>query len=458
MIVCPRCSKENQDHYKFCLGCGAELPRDAAHAPKSFTAPTPAAGLPVAAPGSGFGAPAQGFGAPAQGFGAPAQGFGAPAQGFGAPAPAQGFGAPAPAQGFGAPAQGFGAPAQGFGAPAPVPSGFGAPAPAPVPSGFGAPAPAPVPSGFGAPAPAPVPSGFGAPAPAPVPSGFGAPAPVAAPKPAQFGGAAAAAPAAGGAHKCPQCATMVPPGFKFCGTCGHDMTAIAAAAAVGAAPTSPAPAPRPAPSAASHGTLTLIRPDGSEGETFPLQEMTVVGRDTGSPFATDSYLSPRHAVFTFKGPELSVADQGSLNGVYVRIERDVPHELEPGAIFRVGQEILRFEPIPEPTRGADGVELMGSPNPGLLGRISLVIGRETTGNAFPIPPGGMHLGRERGDIIFPEDGYVSGLHCRIHSEGGKVVLTDVGSSNGTFTRVRGERTIKRGSLLLMGQQLFRADF
>ena len=30
MIVCPRCSKENQDHYKFCLGCGAELPRDAA--------------------------------------------------------------------------------------------------------------------------------------------------------------------------------------------------------------------------------------------------------------------------------------------------------------------------------------------------------------------------------------------------------------------------------------------
>ena len=70
----------------------------------------------------------------------------------------------------------------------------------------------------------------------------------------------------------------------------------------------------------------------------------------------------------------------------------------------------------------------------------------------------MHLGRERGDIIFPEDGYVSGLHCRIHSEGGKVVLTDVGSSNGTFTRVRNERTIKKGSLLLMGQQLFRADY
>src|SRR5688500_12768116 len=28
MIVCNRCGKENQDHYKFCLGCGAELSPD----------------------------------------------------------------------------------------------------------------------------------------------------------------------------------------------------------------------------------------------------------------------------------------------------------------------------------------------------------------------------------------------------------------------------------------------
>ncbi|MEO8901237.1 MAG: zinc-ribbon domain-containing protein, partial [Polyangiaceae bacterium] len=30
MITCLKCGKENQDHYKFCLGCGAELPRAAA--------------------------------------------------------------------------------------------------------------------------------------------------------------------------------------------------------------------------------------------------------------------------------------------------------------------------------------------------------------------------------------------------------------------------------------------
>ena len=30
VIECPRCGKNNQPHYKFCLGCGAELPRDTA--------------------------------------------------------------------------------------------------------------------------------------------------------------------------------------------------------------------------------------------------------------------------------------------------------------------------------------------------------------------------------------------------------------------------------------------
>ena len=43
MITCPKCFKENQDHYKFCLGCGAELPRDAS--PKKFAPGTPPHGV-----------------------------------------------------------------------------------------------------------------------------------------------------------------------------------------------------------------------------------------------------------------------------------------------------------------------------------------------------------------------------------------------------------------------------
>jgi hypothetical protein len=101
---------------------------------------------------------------------------------------------------------------------------------------------------------------------------------------------------------------------------------------------------------------------------------------------------------------------------------------------------------------------MGSPHRGYLGRISLLVGRETTGNSYPVPPQGVHLGRERGDVVFPEDGYVSGLHCRVHSEVGHVFLTDIGSSNGTFVRVSNESFVPQGTFVLMGQQLFRAEY
>ncbi len=101
---------------------------------------------------------------------------------------------------------------------------------------------------------------------------------------------------------------------------------------------------------------------------------------------------------------------------------------------------------------------MGSPNAGIIGRICLVIGRETNGNCYTIPAGGLHLGRERGDILFPDDGYVSGLHCRLHEENGRLMITDVGSSNCTFIRITAPVTVTSGSMLLLGQQLFRAEY
>ncbi len=202
--------------------------------------------------------------------------------------------------------------------------------------------------------------------------------------------------------------------------------------------------------------LTALRADGSEAGTFIVPTATfVVGRDVGGIFAGDSYLSPKHATMRRDGPRLLIKDEGSLNGVYKKLARDVPVELKPNDVFRIGQEIIKFEALtPEPA-SPDGVERLGSPSKGYVGRIALVIGRDTTGNAFPIPDAGIHLGRERGDVLFPEDGYVSGLHCRLSWEGNKLFMTDLGSSNGSFIRLKEETDVKTGDVLLMGQQLFR---
>jgi pSer/pThr/pTyr-binding forkhead associated (FHA) protein len=217
----------------------------------------------------------------------------------------------------------------------------------------------------------------------------------------------------------------------------------------------------PAANAGPSIVLTALRADGSEAGTYRLPDAQVVtlGRDTGSIFAGDSYLSPRHATFTRRGNVLSIKDEDSLNGVYLKLRPNEPCLLEFGDLFRIGQEIIRLEELKGQGKSPDSVERFGSPSKGYIGRLALVIGRDTTGNAFPIPERGVHCGRERGDILFSEDGYVSGLHCSIaKGNDGKIYLTDVGSSNGTFVRLRTEHQVGATDILLMGQQLFRIDY
>ncbi|MGB5348631.1 MAG: FHA domain-containing protein [Polyangiales bacterium] len=367
MIVCSRCSKDNQDHYKFCLGCGAELPRVSGK-PRSLSTDTP--------PGGSSGS-VRATNSPRSRAGQAEALASAPQMEL-EPTPIQAS-PPKPVQELRSDSL-----------------------------------------------------------------------------PAEL------APLGDHTSPCPHCGAGVPENFRFCHVCGHDLHDEAGGEAPADAPAErvSAPAVAEAPkSASTRARLILIQPDGSEGEMFPLSAgPTLIGRSSGGIFANDAYLSPEHAEFRFEGDQLVVKDMESLNGVYIRIEPDVPIELFDGSIFRVGQEILRFDGPSAPEPAADGTQHMGSPHRGYLGRISLLIGRDTTGHSYPIPPQGIHLGRERGDVVFPEDGYVSGLHCRVHSEVGHLFLTDIGSSNGTFVRVSNESYVPQGTFVLMGQQLFRAEY
>ncbi len=376
MINCAKCGKENQDHYKFCLGCGAELAKSAA--PKPFNPDTPPHGNPAV----------RASGVPRPGSSMPAGSAAANPGTSGSLGVAANTSAAAKAEVGGLAAQPASMPTDAPGAPAPDIAGSGA---------------------------------------------------------------------AAAEVDCPQCGHRNKVGNRFCASCGFNIgSATSSAAAQAARVVSPSGSPGPAVSV----SLTALRADGSEAGTFtlPPRSTTILGRDTGSIFAGDSYLSPRHALITISGTRVSVRDEGSLNGVYLKLRPQSPWLLAFGDMFRIGQEIIKLEALEVQPVGSDGVERLGSPRDGYVGRLALVIGRDTTGNAFPIPRGGVHCGRERGDILFSEDGYVSGLHCRIAPEqDGKIYLTDVGSSNGTFVRLSREHTLTQGDILLMGQQLFRVD-
>ena len=356
MIICHRCGKENQDHYKFCLGCGAELtgpPRGA----RSNAPPPPPDNM--AMMNTVMSEPGQH---------------------------------------------------------SPTPPGMGSAPPYGGPHGMGAPPP-PGPPGHGS---ADMSDG-----------GWRAPA----------GGARGGEPPAG-PRSCPACNAMVPPEFKFCGVCGHKMEPIAR------------PAPRPPPQSAARWAMVLIRPDGTEGGVHQIHDgETRVGRDHGEIFENDGYLSPTHAALIVQRDAVIVRDLASLNGVFVKMIED--EALQPGQVIRIGQELLRFDIIESPQPLEDGTEVMGSPNPGFWGKITVVIGNGVDGSAYPLLNESVTMGRERGDINFPEDGYVSGLHARLTHQNGMFVLSDLGSSNGTFIRVQSERMLTDGSFILLGQQLFR---
>jgi pSer/pThr/pTyr-binding forkhead associated (FHA) protein len=52
---------------------------------------------------------------------------------------------------------------------------------------------------------------------------------------------------------------------------------------------------------------------------------------------------------------------------------------------------------------------------------------------------------------------MSGRHARIVRRGASFVLTDEGSRNGTFIRIKGEVELKPGDVILIGKQLFRFE-
>jgi pSer/pThr/pTyr-binding forkhead associated (FHA) protein len=384
MTVCNRCGKENQDHYKFCLGCGAEL-----------TAPKPGGGdmgmmkTMMAEPGQ----QSPMAGAPLGGRG-PSGGMPGPPMGGGRP--------------------------PGGGMPGMPPSG-------PL-GGAGAMPPPMAPPPMGPPPGVPAYAGFPPPSSSPA--------------------------MAGGVRRCPSCGSDVPPSFRFCGTCGFRMDEQSAPSPMPQPPMGGAPFAQPPRARLS---MTLIRPDGTEGGTHDLRPgENKLGRSFGPVFENDGYLSPVHALLDIRGVQAIVRDLDSLNGVFVKMTQE--EELQSGQIIRIGQELLRFEIIPTPEPTADGTELMGSPNPGYWGKLTVIIGRDVTGAAFPLLGESVTLGRERGEINFPDDGYVSGLHARVSLRDGRVFLADLGSSNGTFIKVNGERGVGHESFVLLGQQLFRLNF
>ncbi len=80
----------------------------------------------------------------------------------------------------------------------------------------------------------------------------------------------------------------------------------------------------------------------------------------------------------------------------------------------------------------------------------------TPGAAFTLEGDQMSIGRDSTNDIVINDAEISRRHARLTFQGGKFVLEDLGSTNGTFVngqRLAGPRVLKAGEVVSFGEQI-----
>jgi pSer/pThr/pTyr-binding forkhead associated (FHA) protein len=221
-------------------------------------------------------------------------------------------------------------------------------------------------------------------------------------------------------------------------------------------PTSPGHAPQP--------RLVIVSRDGTEGEAFPFAgTMMTIGRTHGDLlFPEDPFLSPVHVrlQMTDHGKILLV-DAGTTNGVYLRIEGTSP--VYPGDHFMVGHQLLRLEnldgQVQETPAGFDGTRMFGTPLQPAWGRLTQVGRGGMAGDKFYLRGARVVIGREDGDLTFPNDPFVSREHAslrlEIHGAAMAVYLEDFDSANGTYVRIRGSAELGSMDTFRVGDQILR---
>jgi pSer/pThr/pTyr-binding forkhead associated (FHA) protein len=279
----------------------------------------------------------------------------------------------------------------------------------------------------------------------------------------------------------------VDPGLPFCGHCGAKVattTATAECASCGASYTQGVDVfcarcgqrvgQRVSMQVQSSGTqaltaknretgprIALLDENGDVKTTYILDRgEAVLGRGDADIRFDDVYLSPLHARLELRDGELWIRDLGSRNGTWTFIEQ--PTRLSDGDVVLVGSQLLRFRrlgyPGPHPPE-ADATRRMGSLTPSAdVAVLEQLRADASVRDTFHLSPARTVLmGRESGDWVFPYDQTMSGRHAEIRSQDAEFYVHDAGSRNGVALAVRGERPVRQGQRILMGDQILRIE-
>ena len=121
----------------------------------------------------------------------------------------------------------------------------------------------------------------------------------------------------------------------------------------------------------------------------------------------------------------------------------------------------RTDGVTRPTEGSKGGGPKAGRNTLFFGgalqaaraKLTLIRGDGEDGVSFTLA-GTDHLaGRGECPISFPDDPYLSPMHCNFRYADGKLVVRDQSSLNGVYVRITGMRRIEPGTTVLVGEQV-----
>lgn len=274
-------------------------------------------------------------------------------------------------------------------------------------------------------------------------------------------------------EKCPACGANIPSGDQFCPSCGYQRGTWG-----GGSPK----AEQGEPVAAMYYLV-------SGDVRYPLVAgENIAGRGDVAVQVNDGYISRQHAKFVVADEAITLEDLGSSNGTFIDGSQLAPNEpasLIPGATVKLGQTEFQLEKSAgeesavvasveetggemqeEPIAQAEEAQVDAAvEGPGDAEETeadsdkerSNWILRAADGTECTLTIGETIAGRKAAgcDIAFPEDGFVSGTHCKF-TAGESLTVTDLGSTNGTF--VNGEqvdaeapRELAAGDIVKIGQ-------
>jgi len=209
------------------------------------------------------------------------------------------------------------------------------------------------------------------------------------------------------------------------------------------------------------GVLVSVQQDGSDGASFPLRDDVIdIGREVGLAFADDRFLAPHHARLsrTPEGVMLEALDR--TNGVFRRLEEET--DLEHGDSILCGRQLLRFDEVDQDERRSAalvqyGVVCFGSPSGEPWGRLLQLLASGGVRDIRHLQGPEVVLGREEGELVFRTDEFLSRRHCAFRHRDGASTLVDLGSSNGTYVKLRSSVIVGGVEHVRMGNQLFRLE-